>query len=127
MRLSCLLLLCSLLLGAGCSTPPPVSPGTLAKERARQEVDRLNARIVLAYQKRQEALTRVHELQTKLRHPGLSPKERANYQIDLDEATQQVTSVSERVTELEEELRHEWAAYRTQYKTGPWLAGPLPQ
>ena len=116
-----------MLLGAGCSTPLPVSPGTLAKERARQEVDRLNARIVLAYQKRQNALTRVQELQTKLRHPGLSPKERANFQIDLDESTRQVTSVSEHIAELEEELRHEWAAYRTQYKTGPWLAGPLPQ
>lgn len=116
-----------MLLGLGCSAPPPVSPGTVAKERARQEVDRLNARVVLAYQKRQEAITRVQEIQTRLRHPGLSSKERANYQIDLDEASRQVTSISEHAAELEEELRQEWATYRTRYKMGPWLAGPLPR
>ncbi|MEP6887747.1 MAG: hypothetical protein ABI945_05435 [Nitrospirales bacterium] len=125
MRLSCVMLLCSLLLGVGCSTPPPISPGTLAKERARQDVDRLNARIVLAYQKRQETLTRVQDLQTRLRHPGLSPKERAGYQVDLDEANRQVTDVSEHVAELEEELRQEWDVYRTLYGTRPRLAGPL--
>jgi hypothetical protein len=127
MRLSCLLILCSMLLGLGCSTPPSVSPGTVAKERARQEVDRLNARVVLAYQKRQEALAQVQDIQTRLRHPGLSPKERANYQIDLDEANRRVTSIAEQVAELEEELRQEWAAYRTRYNMGPWLAGPLPR
>jgi hypothetical protein len=109
----------------GCSAPPSISPGTVAKERARQEVDRLNARVVLAYQKRQEALARVQDIQTRLRHPGLSPKDRANYQIDLDEATRQVASISEHVAELEEELRQEWAAYRTRYNMGPWLARPL--
>jgi hypothetical protein len=116
-----------MLLGLGCSTPPSVSPGTVAKERARQEVDRLNARVVLAYQKRQEALAQVQDIQTRLRHPGLSPKERANYQIDLDEANRRVTSIAEQVAELEEELRQEWAAYRTRYNMGPWLAGPLPR
>ena len=127
MRLSWILLLCSLLLGVGCSTSPPLSPGALAKERARQDVDRLNARVVLAYQKRQEALARVQDLQTRLRHPGLSPKERAGYQVDLDEANRQVTSMSEHVAELEEELRQEWDVYRTLYGTGPRLAGPLPR
>jgi hypothetical protein len=112
-------------LGAGCQTPSPVSPATLAKARARQDMDRLNARAVLAYQKRQEAIARVQELQTRLRHPGLSPKERANYQIDLDEATQQVKTVSEHVAALEEELHQEWAAYRAQYSVTSRLAGPL--
>jgi hypothetical protein len=125
MRLSWIMLLCSLLLGVGCSTPPPISPGTLAQERARQDVDRLNARVVLAYQKRQEALARVQDIQTRLRHPGLSPKERASYEMDLDEANRQVTSVSEHVADLEEELRQEWDVYRTLYGNGPRLAGPL--
>ena len=125
MRLSLIMLLCFLLLGVGCGTPPAVSPGALAKERARQDVDRLNARVVLAYQKRQEALARVQNLQTQLRHPGLSPKERASYQVDLDEANRQVMSASEHVTELEEELRLEWDIYRTLYGAGPRLAGPL--
>lgn len=125
MRLSCLLMLCVILLGAGCSTPPPVSPAALAKARAREDLDRLNARVVLAYQKRQEAIARVQELQTTLRHPGLSPKERANYQIDLEEATRQVKTVSEHVAELEEELNQEWTAYRAQYNPTRRLAGPL--
>jgi len=127
MRLSCLLVLCFMCLGAGCSTPSPVLPATLAKARARQDMDRLNARVVLAYQKRQEAMARVQELQTRLRHPGLSPKERANYQIDLDEATQQVKNFSEHVAALEEELHQEWAAYRAQYTVPSRLAGPLPR
>jgi hypothetical protein len=125
MRLFWIMLLCSLLLGMGCSTPPPISPGTVAKERARQDVDRLNARVVLAYQKRQEVLARVQDLQTRLRHPGLSPKDRVSYQLDLDEANRQVTSVSEHVAELEQELRQEWDVYRTLYGMGPRLAGPL--
>lgn len=125
MRLTYALILGSFLLGVGCSTPPPISPDTLAKERARQDVDRLNARVVLAYQKRQDAVARVQDLQSRLRHPGLSPKERASYQMDLDEAIQRVTSASEQVAELEEELRQEWDLYRTLYGTGPRLAGPL--
>jgi hypothetical protein len=125
MRLSCLLMLCVMLLGAGCSTPSPVSPAALAKARAREDIDRLNARVVLAYQKRQEAIARVQEFQTGLRHPGLSPKERANYQIDLEEAIRQVKTVSEHVAELEEELNQEWAAYRAQYGPARRLAGPL--
>jgi hypothetical protein len=125
MRWSLIMLLCLLLLSAGCGTPPPVSPSALAKERARQDVDRLNARVVRAYQKRQEALARVQNLQTQLRHPGLSPKERTSYQIDLDEANQQVMSASEHVAALEEELRLEWDIYRTLYGAGPRLAGPL--
>jgi len=127
MRLFNLFILCCMLLGVGCSTPPSVSPGTVAKERARQEVDRLNARVVVVYQKRQEALARVHEIQTRLRHPGLSPKERANYLVDLDEVNRQVTNFSDHAAELEEELRQEWATYRTRYNMGPWLAGPLPK
>lgn len=118
------MLLCCLLLGLGCSAPSSISPGALAKERARQDVDRLNARVVRAYQQRQEALTRVQDLQTRLRHPGLSPKERASYQVDLDEANRQVTSISEHVTELEEELRQEWDVYRTLYGTGPEAGRP---
>ena len=125
MRITYALLLGSLILGMGCSTPPPISPDALAKERARQDVDRLNARVVLAYQKRQDAVARVQDLQARLRHPGLSLKERASYQVDLDEAIRHVTSVSEQVTELEEELRQEWDLYRTLYGTGPRLAGPL--
>ncbi|WP_447983962.1 hypothetical protein [Nitrospira sp. Nam74] len=117
MQISWIMLLC-LLLGMGCSTPPPLSPGMLAKARARQDVDRLNARVVLAYQKRQEALARVQDLQTRLRHPGLSPKERESYQVDLDEANRQMTSLSEHLSELEEELRQEWEVYRTLYGKG---------
>jgi hypothetical protein len=45
--------------------------------------------------------------------------------MDLDEAIQRVTSASEQVAELEEELRQEWDLYRTLYGTGPRLAGPL--
>ena len=126
MRVSCLVILCFMFLTAGCSTPDPVSPVVLAKARARQDIDRLNARVVRAYQKRQEALVRVQELQSRLRHPGLSPKERANYELDLDEATRQVKTVSEHVAELEEELNQEWAAYRAQYSSTRRLAGPLP-
>jgi hypothetical protein len=125
MRLSGMILLLALLLGLGCSTPAPISPGTLAQARLRQDVDRLNARVVLAYQKREQALMRVQELQARLRHPGLSPKERANYQADLDEAKRHVTSVLEHVAELEEELRQEWDVYRTLYGKSPRLAAPL--
>jgi hypothetical protein len=125
MRLSSLIVLSAVLLGAGCSTPAPISPGALAKERSRQDVDRLNARVVLAYQQRQEALTRVQDLQARLRHPGVSAKERASYQLDLDEANRHVTTVSKHVAELEEELRLEWEIYRTLYGTGAQLATPL--
>lgn len=124
MRFSGIILLFALLLGLGCSTPAPISPGTLAQARLRQDVDRLNARVVLAYQKREEALMRVQDLQARLRHPGLSPKERASYQADLDEEKRRATSVSEHVAELEEELRQEWDVYRTLYGAGPRLAAP---
>jgi hypothetical protein len=127
MRLSSIILLSTLLLGLGCTTPAPISPGTLAKARSRQDVDRLNARIVLAYQKRDDGLMRVQALQGRLRHPGLSPKERVSYQADLDEAKKDVTSMLEHVAQLEEELRQEWDIHRTLYGAAPRLAGPLPR
>jgi hypothetical protein len=127
MRSSGIILLSALLLGLGCSTPVPISPGTLAQARLRQDVDRLNARVVLAYQKRDAGLMRVQDLQDRLRHPGLSPKERASYQADLDEAKQDLTSMFQHVAQLEEELRQEWDIYRTLYGAAPRLAGPLPR
>lgn len=127
MRVSSLILLSTLLLGLGCSIPDPISPGTMAKARSRQDVDRLNARVVLAYQKRDAGLMRVQDLQGRLRHPGLSPKERASYQADLDEAKKEVTSMFEHIAQLEEELRREWDIYRTLYGAAPRLVKPLPR
>lgn len=120
------MVLCLFLISA-CSSPAPIPPSVLAKEHARQTVDGLNARVIHAYQERQEAVVRLQNIQTKLRHPGLSSKERANYQIDFDEATIQLANASQQATELEEELRQEWAAYRAQYGSRPQLAGPSPR
>ena len=108
----------------GCSAPAPIPPEVLAKERARQSVDGLNARVIHAYQERQETMARLQNIQTRLRHPGLSSKERSNYQIDLDEANVQLSDASQQITELEEELRQEWAGYRAQYGSVPQVAGP---
>lgn len=110
-----------------CSAPPPIPASVLAKEHARQNVDGLNARVIHAYQERQEAVGRLQNIQTKLRHPGLSSKERANYQIDFDEATLQLANASQRATELEEELRQEWAAFRGRYGSSPQMASPSSQ
>jgi hypothetical protein len=119
-----LLILIGLISVGGCSAPAPLSPEILAKERARQSVDGLNARVIHAYQERQEAMARLQNIQTRLRHPGLSSKERSNYQIDLDEANVQLLNASQQVTELEEELRQEWAGYRAQYGGAPRVASP---
>lgn len=113
------------LLGMGCHTPPPVSPDTLAKERARQSVDRLNARVIHAYQERQEAMAHVQRLQTRLHQPGLSPKERANIVIDLEEGARRVMAATDHVVELEEGLRQEWDSYRARYGRPSQVAGPF--
>jgi hypothetical protein len=124
MRRATIILLCTLLLTMGCAAPPPISPETLAKERARQSVDRLNARVVHAYQERQEALARVQRLQERLHHPGLSSKDSANVLIDIEDATRGVMDTTEHVAALEEELRREWTAYRAHYGDAPPPAGP---
>ena len=125
MRYSTIILFSVLLLGLGCHTPPPVSPDTLAKERARQSVDRLNARVIHAYQERLEAMAHVQRLQTRVHQPGLSPKERANIVIDLEEGARRVMTATEHVAELEEELRQEWDGYRAQYGVSSRVAGPF--
>lgn len=121
------MIVCAMLVGAGCSGAPAISPATLVKERARQDVNRLNARVIRAHQERQQAVALVQHLQTRLRHPGLSAKERTDSQADLEEANRQVADASEHLAELEEELSQEWVAYRAQYGEGDRLAGPMPR
>src|SRR5579884_3760568 len=67
-----------------CTSPPPII-GNPAQEAAKRDLNLLNARVIHAYQEREEARKRVEFFKRQLAQRGLSAKERAGIQVDLEE------------------------------------------
>lgn len=111
-----------MLLVTSCASPPPVV-GNPAQEAARRDLNVLNARVIHAYQEREEARKRVESVKGKLARRGGSSKEQAGYQADLEEAQALLQASSARVAELEAELEEERLRYQAIYGSGSRAAG----
>jgi len=105
-----------------CTSPPPII-GNPAQEAAKRDLNLLNARVIHAYQEREEARKRVEFFKRQLAQRGLSAKERAGIQVDLEEAQARLQASTDHVAELEAALAEEHRRYRAAYGDGPRAAG----
>lgn len=90
--------------------------GNPAQETAKRLLREKTTRTIAAHQQQANAAKRVEDLSRHTTHPGLSPKEQAQYQSDLDQATAELQASTERVDAAERELAQVSADYRRLYE-----------